>query len=65
MGPIQKAECREAVIDRMLALMAEAQNAGCGLVVFPELCLTTFFQDGILKNNQTLIFGLKKVCPTT
>ena len=43
MGPIQKAEPREAVVERMLALMEEAHSAGCDLVVYPELCLTTFF----------------------
>ena len=43
MGPIQKSDSREAVVERMLALLGEAQRAGCDLVVFPELCLTTFF----------------------
>lgn len=43
MGPIQKADSREAVVARMLALLAEAQRADCNLVVYPELCLTTFF----------------------
>jgi predicted amidohydrolase len=32
-----------AVVDRLLALLAEAADAGCELVVFPELALTTFF----------------------
>jgi len=43
MGPIQKAEPREAVVERMLSLLEEANGAGCDLVVYPELCLTTFF----------------------
>ncbi|THH35392.1 N-carbamoyl-D-amino-acid hydrolase [Aliishimia ponticola] len=43
MGGIQKAESREAVVDRMLALLAQAAEAKCDLVVFPELALTTFF----------------------
>ncbi|MFU1479083.1 N-carbamoyl-D-amino-acid hydrolase [Roseovarius sp. C7] len=43
MGPIQKADTREAVVERMLALLQQAKGAGCDLVVFPELCLTTFF----------------------
>jgi predicted amidohydrolase len=43
MGPIQRADTREAVVSRMLALLDEANKAGCNLVVFPELCLTTFF----------------------
>ena len=28
----------------------EANGAGCDLVVYPELCLTTFFHVGISKN---------------
>jgi predicted amidohydrolase len=43
MGPIQKAESREAVVKRMLALLAEARAKGADLVVYPELALTTFF----------------------
>ena len=43
MGPIQKAESREAVIKRMLALLAEAKDKGADVVVYPELALTTFF----------------------
>ncbi len=43
MGPVQKAEGREAVVQRMLALMARAHEKGCDLIVYPELALTTFF----------------------
>ncbi len=43
LGPIQKAEGRGAVVERMLALMHKAHARGCQLVVFPELALTTFF----------------------
>src|SRR6056297_4294353 len=43
LGPIQKAESRAAVVERMLALLEQAAGAGCHLVVFPELALTTFF----------------------
>ena len=43
MGPIQKAEGREAVVGRMLALMDKAHAKGCDLIVFTELALTTFF----------------------
>ena len=43
MGGIQKDDSRKAVVDRMLALLAQAAEAGCDLVVFPELALTTFF----------------------
>ena len=43
MGPIQKAEGREAVVERMLVLMDKAHAKGCDLIVFTELALTTFF----------------------
>ncbi len=43
MGAIQKAEGRQAVVARMLALLEKAIEARCDLVVYPELTLTTFF----------------------
>jgi predicted amidohydrolase len=43
MGPTQKADSRGEVVARMLVLLDQAKAAGCGLVVFPELALTTFF----------------------
>ena len=41
LGPIQKADSRQAVVARMLELMRQAE--GCDLIVYPELALTTFF----------------------
>jgi len=43
LGPIHLADSREAVVERMLSLLRKGAGAGCGLVVFPELALTTFF----------------------
>lgn len=43
LGPIQKAETRQQVVVRMMALMDQAHAAGCDLIVYPELALTTFF----------------------
>ncbi len=43
LGPIQRADTRRQVVDRMRALLADAAKHGCTLVVFPELALTTFF----------------------
>ncbi len=43
MGPIQKAESRQAVVRRMLDLLDQAKAGRCDLVVYPELALTTFF----------------------
>lgn len=43
LGPIAIDEPREHVVDRLLALLRQGADAGCELVVFPELALTTFF----------------------
>jgi len=43
LGPIHLADTRAQVVKRLLALLEEAHAAGCRLVVFPELALTTFF----------------------
>ena len=43
MGPVQRTDTREAVVERLLALLHDGHDAGCDLVVFPELALTTFF----------------------
>src|SRR5262245_14272343 len=43
MGPVQRTETREAVVERLLALLHDGHDAGCDLLVFPELALTTFF----------------------
>jgi N-carbamoyl-D-amino-acid hydrolase len=43
MGPIQRADSREVVVKRMIALLDEAKSKGADLIVYPELALTTFF----------------------
>ena len=43
MGPIHKADSRQAVVRRMLDLLDQAKAQNCDLVVYPELALTTFF----------------------
>ena len=43
LAPIHLADTRAQVVKRLLALLEEAHAAGCRLVVFPELALTTFF----------------------
>lgn len=42
-GGIQKAETREEVVARMLALMEEAHEKGVEFLAYPEMTLTTFF----------------------
>ena len=43
LGPIARADTRRQVVARLIALMRQAKGAGCDLVVYPELALTTFF----------------------
>ena len=43
LGPIQKEHTRESAVARLIDLLEQAAGAGCDLVVFPELALTTFF----------------------
>jgi predicted amidohydrolase len=43
LGPVQRADSRASVVERMMVLLREASTRGCDLVVFPELALTTFF----------------------
>ena len=50
LGPIQKEHTREQVVQRLLSLLRQAHYAGCDLVVFPELALTTFFPRWFLDN---------------
>ncbi len=43
LGPIARSESRETVVERLLALLHQADAQGAELVVYPELALTTFF----------------------
>ena len=50
LGPIQKADSRESVVARLIALLQQAHRNDCDLVVFPELALTTFFPRWFVEN---------------
>ena len=43
LGPITRHETRASAVERLCNMMREAHARGAGLVVFPELALTTFF----------------------
>ena len=43
LGPVQRDDSREQVVERMIALLHQARRHGVELVVYPELALTTFF----------------------
>jgi predicted amidohydrolase len=63
MGPIQKADTREAVVARMIALLEQAKGAGCDLVVYPELCLTTFFPRWYMEDPQEVEAWFEREMP--
>jgi len=43
LGPVARDEPRESVVARMLELLHAGAAAGCQLLVYPELALTSFF----------------------
>jgi N-carbamoyl-D-amino-acid hydrolase len=43
MGPIQRDNTREQVVERLITLLHQASALGVELLVYPELALTTFF----------------------
>ncbi|MGI4802094.1 MAG: N-carbamoyl-D-amino-acid hydrolase [Janthinobacterium lividum] len=49
MGPNQRADSRETILARMLALLDQAAAQGATLCVFPELAFTTFFPRWLLE----------------
>lgn len=51
MGPIQRSNAREEVVDVLIGHMRHAKAEGCDLVVFPELALTTFFPRWVMHDN--------------
>ena len=54
MGPVARAETRSQVIDRLIAMLQTAHQAGATLVVFPELALTTFFPRWVIDDPEEL-----------
>ncbi len=54
LGPIARNEPRGSVVKRMLALLREAKERGCGLVVYPELALTSFFPRWYIEDEEEL-----------
>jgi hypothetical protein len=54
LGPVERDDSRASVVERMLALLHEAAAAGCRLVVFPELALTSFFPRWFIEDRAEL-----------
>ncbi len=43
LGPVNRDHSRADVVERLLVMLRQGADAGCDLVVYPELALTTFF----------------------
>ena len=54
MGPIALSETRAGTVRRLVEMMREAKARGCGLVVFTELALTTFFPRWMIEDEAEL-----------
>ncbi|WP_284774525.1 N-carbamoyl-D-amino-acid hydrolase [Agrobacterium sp. lyk4-40-TYG-31] len=65
LGAIQKADSRESVVKRMIALLDEAATKGANLVVYPELALTTFFPRWYMENQAEIDFWFETEMPNS
>ena len=63
LGAIQKADPRERVVARMIALMESAAAKGSDFVVYPELALTTFFPRWDLQDEDEIDSFYEKAMP--
>jgi N-carbamoyl-D-amino-acid hydrolase len=54
MGPIAKSETRKQTVSRLIAMMRQAKERGCELVVFTEMALTTFFPRWLINDGAEL-----------
>ena len=54
LGPVERADGRAAVMQRLIALLEQASAAGCALVVFPEMALTPFFPRRLVEDRAEL-----------
>ncbi len=64
LGPIACADARPRVVTRLLELMRQAHAMGCGLVVFPELALTTFFPRWYMESEAEIDAFCEKEMPS-
>jgi predicted amidohydrolase len=63
MGPISKLESRKQTVDRLIAMMRQAKERGCELVVFTEMALTTFFPRWLIDDEAELDSYYEKQMP--
>ncbi|TDK32324.1 N-carbamoyl-D-amino-acid hydrolase [Rhizobium deserti] len=63
LGAIQRADSRESVVKRMIALLDEAASKGADMVVYPELALTTFFPRWYMEDQAEIDFWFETEMP--
>jgi predicted amidohydrolase len=63
LGPIQRADSRADVVERLCALMRKAHARGCDLVVYPELALTTFFPRWYIEDQDEVDTWFERAMP--
>jgi predicted amidohydrolase len=64
LGPIARTESRREVVTRLIALMRQAKSAGCDLVVYPELALTTFFPRWYMEDQREIDAYFEREMPS-
>jgi len=62
-GPIQEKDSRTEVVERLINLLRQGSQAGCDLVVFPELALTTFFPRWYVEDKKEFDHYFEKEMP--
>lgn len=65
LGPIAREETRTQVVKRLIALMRQAKDASCDLVVYPELALTTFFPRWFMEDQREIDAYFEREMPST
>ena len=63
LGPISKDESRKDVVERLIGLLNEANEAEVDLVVYPELALTTFFPRWYFEEDSSIESFFEKEMP--
>jgi predicted amidohydrolase len=65
LGPIQRADTRAQVVQRLCTLMREAHAVGAHLIVYPELALTTFFPRWYIEDEGEIDSFFEREMPNT
>ena len=64
LGPVERSHTRAEVVERLLELLHRGHEAGCQLVVYPELALTTFFPRWFLEDQAEIDAFFEREMPS-